>query len=323
MDALDVPVLKGHGMPESDLTWLSLLVFLPAAFAVGLLAFPSKWPEAMRWWALFGTAGTLSVGLCVVVGYYNLLDSHLDANGMPRLLRPHPPRHPRRQGRQRRGAARPEGARSRDDWVARRPWIAPFDIEYALGVDGISLPLVVLTALVTLLAVVASWKIDQSVRGYLALLLLLETGVIGAFLALDFFLFYVFYEVMLLPMYFLIGLWGGGGGKYAALKFVIYTLLGGVVPAGRDDRPLLGGRPRLRGSGRGRAARRSTSQKSNPQLTAPKTPPRSVEVHTFDFVTLAKVGRAVMLVLSGQEDRLAVKTQVSEEPGKGDDANAR
>ena len=94
--------------------------------------------------------------------------------------------------------------------------------------DGISLPLVVLTALVTLLAVVASWKIEQSVRGYLVLLLLLETGVIGAFLALDFFLFYVFYELMLLPMYVLIGLWGGGRRRYAALKFVIYTLLGSV-----------------------------------------------------------------------------------------------
>src|SRR5439155_26563387 len=66
------------------------------------------------------------------------------------------------------------------------------------------------------------------VRGYLALVLLLETGVIGAFLALDFFLFYVFYELMLLPMYFLIGLWGSGRRRYAALKFVIYTLLGSV-----------------------------------------------------------------------------------------------
>src|SRR4029079_7137832 len=106
--------------------------------------------------------------------------------------------------------------------------IARFNIQYALGVDGISLPLVVLTALVTFLAVAASWKIEQSVRGYLALVLILESGVIGAFLALDFFLFYVFYEVMLLPMFVLIGLWGGGRRRYAALKFVLYTLLGSV-----------------------------------------------------------------------------------------------
>ena len=71
-------------MPESDLIWLSLLLFLPAGRAAGLLAFPSAWKEAMRWWAVFGAAGTLSISLCVVVGYYNLLDSHLDANGMPR-----------------------------------------------------------------------------------------------------------------------------------------------------------------------------------------------------------------------------------------------
>src|SRR5947199_10316678 len=116
-----------------------------------------------------------------------------------------------------------------DDWVSRRPWIKQFGVQYALGVDGISLALAVLTALVTFLAVVASWKIEQSVRGYLILVLLLETGVIGAFLALDFFLFYVFYELMLLPMYVLIGLWGSNRRRYAALKFVLYTLLGSVA----------------------------------------------------------------------------------------------
>ena len=162
----------------------------------------------MRWWAVFGTAATLSVSLCVVVGYYNLLDTYPDANGFPRY------------GAATRLDARADQAASdaaRDiprylskDWVSRRPWIARFDIQYALGVDGISLSLVVLTALVTFLAVVASWKIEQSVRGYLILVLLLETGVIGAFLALDFFLFYVFYELMLLPMFVLIGLWGAG-----------------------------------------------------------------------------------------------------------------
>ena len=70
-------------MPETDLIWLSLLVFLPAIFAAGLLVIPSRFPEAMRWWALFGSAGTLSISLCVVVGYYALLDTHLDANGSP------------------------------------------------------------------------------------------------------------------------------------------------------------------------------------------------------------------------------------------------
>src|SRR5262245_8499126 len=70
-------------MPETDLIWLSVLVFLPAACAVGLLAFPAKWPEARRWWALFGSAATLSVSLCVVVDYYRLLDSDT-TTGVPR-----------------------------------------------------------------------------------------------------------------------------------------------------------------------------------------------------------------------------------------------
>jgi NADH-quinone oxidoreductase subunit M len=303
-------------MPESDLIWLSALVFLPAAFALGLLAFPPKWAEAMRWWAAFGAAGTLAVSLCVVVGYYNLLDSHLDANGMPRQSV-----HTRLDARADQAAsdvAQPiPKALQANDWVARRPWVPLLDIQYALGVDGISLPLVVLTAIVTLLAVGASWKIEESVRGYLMMLLLLETGVIGAFLALDFVLFYFGYELMLLPMYVLIGVWGGQRRRYAALKFVIYTMLGGVCLLvamlalySADVRDFVDQEEVKQ--------RALDFQKANPQYTAEQARQR-VEVHTFDFVTLSKMGRAVSLVLSGQEDRLAVKAKVSEEPGKGDD----
>src|SRR5205085_10324722 len=78
------------------------------------------------------------------------------------------------------------------------------------------------------LSMIASWNIDKYVKGYCALFLLLETGVIGSFLALDFFLFYIFWEVMLLPMYFLIGVWGGPRREYAAIKFFLFTLLGSV-----------------------------------------------------------------------------------------------
>ena len=74
----------------------------------------------------------------------------------------------------------------------------------------------------------ASWNIEKHVRGYCMLFLLLETGMLGTFLALDFFLFYIFWEVMLLPMYFLIGVWGGPRREYAAIKFFLYTLLGSV-----------------------------------------------------------------------------------------------
>lgn len=109
-----------------------------------------------------------------------------------------------------------------------------FTVHYHLGVDGLSMPLVVLTTLITALACLASWNFEswqtrRGLRGYLALLLLLETGMLGVFVALDFFLFYIFWEVMLLPMYFLIGVWGGPRREYAAIKFFLYTLAGSVL----------------------------------------------------------------------------------------------
>jgi len=120
--------------------------------------------------------------------------------------------------------------------VTRLDWIRldGATIQYFVGIDGLSFPLVILTTLITFLACLASWnieswKISRGVRGYFALFLLLETGMIGVFCALDFFLFYVFWEVMLLPMYFLIGVWGGPRREYAAIKFFLYTLAGSVL----------------------------------------------------------------------------------------------
>lgn len=109
------------------------------------------------------------------------------------------------------------------------PWIESFDIYYALGIDGISLPLVLLTSFLSVLAMAASWSISRHVKAYCVLFLLLETGMLGVFLALDFFLFYVFWEVMLLPMYFLIGVWGGPRREYAAIKFFLFTMFGSVL----------------------------------------------------------------------------------------------
>ncbi len=108
-------------------------------------------------------------------------------------------------------------------------WIPSFGIQYLMGIDGVSFPLVVLTTLLFVLAMIASWPISKHVKGYCILFLLLETGILGVFLSLDFFLFYVFWEVMLLPMYFLIGIWGGPRREYAAIKFFLYTLLGSVA----------------------------------------------------------------------------------------------
>ena len=114
-------------------------------------------------------------------------------------------------------------------FVERFEWIPSLNISYILGVDGLSLPMVILTGLLFFIGVFVSWNIQKAVKGYYALFLLLNAGVMGVFLSLDFFLFYVFWEVMLLPMYFLIGMWGGPQREYAAIKFFLYTLLGSIL----------------------------------------------------------------------------------------------
>lgn len=114
-------------------------------------------------------------------------------------------------------------------FVERFEWIKSFNIEYHMGVDGLSVPMVLLTAFLSFICIIASWKVEKATKGYFALFLLLEAGMMGVFCALDFFLFYVFWEVMLLPMYFLIGIWGGPRKEYAAIKFFLYTLAGSVL----------------------------------------------------------------------------------------------
>jgi len=108
-------------------------------------------------------------------------------------------------------------------------WIGVIGANYYIGIDGISLPLVWLTTLLLFLGVPASFNIEKAQKAYYALLLLLEVGIIGVFISLDYFLFYVFWEIMLLPMYFLIGIWGGPRREYAAIKFFLYTLAGSVL----------------------------------------------------------------------------------------------
>ena len=108
-------------------------------------------------------------------------------------------------------------------------WIGGLKAYYKVGIDGLSVPMLVLSGLVGFIAVVASWGIEKQVKGYFALILLLLAGMNGVFCALDFFLFYVFWEIMLLPMYFLIGIWGGPKRVYAAIKFFLYTMAGSVL----------------------------------------------------------------------------------------------
>ncbi|MEX2317445.1 MAG: NADH-quinone oxidoreductase subunit M [Pirellulales bacterium] len=183
-------------MESSYVTLLSLIVFLPAAGGLALAFFPREKPNAMKMFTLVVTAVVFLLSVIMA----------LPGDGEWQF----------------------NAAVSEMQKVFSVEWIPSFNISYFMGVDGISFPLVVLTTFITMLSMAASWTIDKHVRAYCILFLVLETGVLGVFLALDFFLFYVFWEVMLLPMYFLIGVWGGPRREYAAIKFFLYTLLGGV-----------------------------------------------------------------------------------------------
>ncbi len=110
------------------------------------------------------------------------------------------------------------------------PWIEAWGVHYALGVDGISLFMVLLTTFMTPVAILGSWSyVKEREKAFYALMLLLETGVVGVFLALDLFLFYVFFELTLVPMYFIVGVWGGERRIYAAVKFFLYTAVGSLL----------------------------------------------------------------------------------------------
>jgi len=113
-------------------------------------------------------------------------------------------------------------------FTEQHQWIPAIGAQYLMGVDGISVPMLVLTGLLSLVAVIISFNITKRVKEYFVFLLLLETGMLGVFVSLDFFLFYIFWEVMLVPMYFLIGVWGGSRREYAAIKFFLYTLFGSI-----------------------------------------------------------------------------------------------
>ena len=114
-------------------------------------------------------------------------------------------------------------------YVERYPWIPPLGMNYVLGADGLSAPLVFLTPLLTTLSIVFSWNKDARPRQFFSLLLLLEFSISGVFISMDFFLFFVFWEIVLIPMFFLIGIWGGPNRQYASIKFLIYTHLGSVI----------------------------------------------------------------------------------------------
>jgi NADH-quinone oxidoreductase subunit M len=207
----------------SDDTLLTLIWLLPLLGAALVLVLPSRAGQLIKGVSLIATALTLALTLFAYSLYvtpgsraYSSLADRAKTNVISAA----------EFGGERTLSDESQGGVT--DLMTRRPWIPYFNIEYYLGLDGISLSLVLLTGLVSLLACLASWGIDKQVKGYFALLLLLTASMMGVFLALDLFLFYVFFEVMLLPMYFLIGVWGGDDREYAAIKFLLYTLFGSV-----------------------------------------------------------------------------------------------
>ncbi len=188
-----------------NIGWLSWITFLPIIGMIVILLIPKQAREAMKWTAALFTLAQVVFAVLIYANFnYNLG-----------------------------GINTPEGMQFTEKlkWIDIKSvsFVGRVQIEYILGVDGVSVPMVILTALISFIAVFASWKIDKALKGYLAMLLLLDTGMMGVFVALDFFLFYVFWELMLLPMYFLIGVWGGPRREYAAIKFFLYTLLGSVL----------------------------------------------------------------------------------------------
>jgi len=113
-------------------------------------------------------------------------------------------------------------------FVEKTSWISAFNIHYFVGIDGLSFPMILLTTFLCLISVIASYGITNRTKEYFFWFLLLQTGMLGLFVSLDFFLFYVFWEITLVPMYFLIGIWGGPRKEYAAIKFFLFTLFGSV-----------------------------------------------------------------------------------------------
>jgi len=202
---------------------LTLLWFLPLAGTLVVLLIPKRAETAIKGTALTVTLITFALTLLAYTWY---VDPASNASA--------PLRERAELNRLRPGShenvfdVTEEAGTAVHDLVVRRPWIPYFNIQYYLGLDGISLSLVLLTGFVSVLACLASWNIEKQIKGYYSLFLLLVASMMGVFLALDLFLFYVFFEVMLLPMYFLIGVWGGEHREYAAIKFLLYTLFGSV-----------------------------------------------------------------------------------------------
>lgn len=185
---------------------LSFIIFIPLVAVVVLLILPDR----LRKWNRVITLITVLVQLALAIQLYSAYQK---------------------------GESAPTGINNADNFqfVERTDWIdldlgnlGHLSIDYFVGVDGMSITMVLLSVIVMLIGAISSWTIDKKEKGYFSLFLILNMAIIGCFAALDLFLFYLFFEFMLLPMYFLIGIWGGKRREYASIKFFLYTLIGSI-----------------------------------------------------------------------------------------------
>jgi NADH-quinone oxidoreductase subunit M len=200
-------------------TLLLLLLILPLVGAVAAALLGARRPDAVRWVSLAATVFTLAAAVIVAAGYMNLpVHSHA-ATFQPEFVPGSPVVHP--------DTKKEDAHATTWNLLALRQGTA---VQFYIGVDGLNLWLVVLTALLMVSAVLGSWtSVKERDNEFFAWLLALEVAMIGVFLAFDILLFYVFFELTLIPLFFLIGIWGGPQRQYAARKFFIYTLAGSLI----------------------------------------------------------------------------------------------
>jgi NADH-quinone oxidoreductase subunit M len=181
---------------------LTLITFLPLVAAAIILFVPPAQKQLIRIISLIAALGQVGLSLWIWKGYNYSLAGINDPKSFQFV--------------------------EKVKWIDLQFGSFSFNADYFMGVDGLSITMVILTVVVSAIGVISSWTIEKSVKGYFLLYNVLSTAMVGCFLALDFFLFYIFWELMLVPMYFLIGIWGGPNREYAAMKFFLFTLFGSV-----------------------------------------------------------------------------------------------
>ena len=183
---------------------LSYIVFVPLLAAVLVAVLPKRLASTYKWIALGAMLISLGLSLLLTFSFERATSGAISEESHLQFV-------------------------EKADWFSfSLGSFGEVSVDYFLGVDGINVSLILLAAIVLFIGVISSWKMHKQLKGYFGLYLLLSSSVLGCFLALDFFLFYLFFEFMLLPMYFLIGIWGGPRKEYASIKFFLYTLVGSI-----------------------------------------------------------------------------------------------